>query len=105
MEPVSQHPFTPDVSFDGGDMDCGGGLLLMIRRHIHPMPRGGLLEFLSTDSSVESDLAAWPSLPCREFLSWRKSGSRRSYLVCKGTLSQRSSTPPTTFGGFAPPVT
>jgi hypothetical protein len=57
MEPVPQHPLVPDVSFDGGDLDCGGGLLLLIRRHIDPMERGGLLEILSTDASVEQESA------------------------------------------------
>ena len=31
MEPIDAHPLPPDVSFDGGDLDCGNGLLLLIR--------------------------------------------------------------------------
>ena len=58
MGPVEQHAHEPDVSFDGGDLDCGGGLLLLIRRHIDPLDRGGLLEILSTDSTVEVELPA-----------------------------------------------
>ena len=41
MEPAERHTYQPDVSFDGGDLDCGGGLLLLIRRHIDPMNQGG----------------------------------------------------------------
>src|SRR6185436_9902415 len=89
MEPVAQHLLAPDVSFDGGDMDCGGGLLLLIRRNIDPLPRGGLVEILSTDTSVEGDLPAWCRLTGNELVSWTKAGRQRSYLVCKGTLSER----------------
>jgi 5-methyltetrahydropteroyltriglutamate--homocysteine methyltransferase len=90
MNPVDQHPHAADVSFDGGDLDCGGGLLLLIRRHIDPMRRGGLLEILSTDASVEQDLPAWCRLTGNEFVSWLKNGAQRSYLVCKGSLSERA---------------
>ena len=53
MDPVERHPYEPDVSFDGGDLDCGNGLLLLIRQHIDPLERGQLLEFRSTEISVE----------------------------------------------------
>lgn len=89
MEPVSQHSFQPEVSFNGGDLDCGGGLLLLIRRHIDPLERGRLLEILSTDSSVEQDLPSWCRLTGNELVSWTRQGRERSYLVCKGRLSER----------------
>ncbi len=43
MEPVERHSFEPDASFDGGDLECGNGLLLLIRQHMDPLERGGLL--------------------------------------------------------------
>lgn len=90
MEPVDQHIHEPDASFDGGDLDCGGGLLLLIRRHIDPLEPGGLLEILSTDSTVEVELPAWCRLTGNELVSWTKSGGRRSFLVCKGAISGRN---------------
>ena len=90
MDPVDQHVYEPDASFDGGDLDCGGGLLLLIRRHIDPLERGGLLEILSTDSTVEIELPAWCRLTGNELVSWTRSGGRRSFLVCKGPLSGRN---------------
>ena len=84
MEPVERHEYEPQVSFDGGDLDCGGGLLLLIRRHIDPLEPGGLLEILSTDSTVEVELPAWCRLTKNEMLSWTKAGRQRSYLVSKG---------------------
>ncbi len=90
MDPVARHDFTPDVSFDGGNLDCGSGLLLLIRRHIDPMDRGGLLEILSTDRTVEVELPAWCRLTSNELVSWTRDGDRRSFLVCKGALAERA---------------
>ena len=89
MEPVEKHEHQPDVSFDGGDLDCGGGLLLLIRRNIDPLAPGGLLEILSTDSTVEVELPAWCRLTKNEMVSWTKEGRRRSYLVSKGPFVER----------------
>ena len=97
MEQVERHAYQPDVSFDGGDLDCGGGLLLLIRRHIDPLDPGGLLEILSTDSTVEVELPAWCRLTKNEMLSWTKEGRQRSYLVSKGPFVQRA--PTTAIGG------
>lgn len=86
MDPIGQHDYQPDVSFDGGDLDCGGGLLLLIRRNIDPLEPGGLLEILSTDSTVEVELPAWCRLTKNELVSWTKEGRQRSFLVSKGPL-------------------
>ena len=87
MDPVDRHPYTPDVSFDGGDLDCGSGLLLLIRRHIDPMERGSLLEILSTDSTVEVELPAWCRMTSNEMVSWTRVNGQRSFLVSKGPFS------------------
>ena len=90
MKPVATHNEQPDVSFDGGDLDCGNGLLLLIRKHIDPLPRGGLLEIRSTEISVDEDLPAWCRMTGNELVSWTKDGRQRSFLVCKGKLEERS---------------
>ncbi len=90
MEPVERHVYPPDVSFDGGDLDCGGGLLLLIRKHIDPLDTGGLLEILSTDSTVEVELPAWCRLTRNEMLSWTRQGRQRSFLISKGPFVERA---------------
>jgi 5-methyltetrahydropteroyltriglutamate--homocysteine methyltransferase len=92
LAPVGRHPYAPDVSFDGGNMDCGNGLLLLIRRHIDPLPPGGLLEIRSTEASVEEDLPAWCRLTSNEMVSWTRNGEQRSYLVSKGKFTPRAAT-------------
>lgn len=89
MQPIARHELAPDVSFDGGDLDCGNGLLLLIRKHIDPLPRGGLLEIRSTEISVDEDLPAWCRLTRNELVSWTKEGKQRSFLVSKGLLEER----------------
>ena len=86
-------PTVPDVSFDGGDLDCGNGLLLLIRKHIDPLPRGGLLGILSTEISVDEDLPAWCRMTGNELVSFIKDGKQRSFLVCKGKLEERGQQP------------
>jgi len=90
MEPVDGHAHVADVSFDGGDLDCGNGLLLLIRRHIDPMRPGQLLEIRSTETSVDEELPAWCRLTGNELVSWTKAGRQRSFLVCKGAFAARA---------------
>ncbi len=80
---TDRHPEQPAVSFDGGDLDCGNGLLLLIRRHIDPLDPGGLLEVRSTEPSVEDDLPAWARLTGNELVSAVRAGAVRSYLIRK----------------------
>jgi 5-methyltetrahydropteroyltriglutamate--homocysteine methyltransferase len=86
-----QHAYRPDSSFDGGDLDCGSGLLLLIRRHIDPLSSGQTLEIISTDNTVEVDLPAWCRMTNNELLSLeRRASGQNSFLVRKGALAGRS---------------
>lgn len=89
LEPVARHGETPDVSFDGGHLDCGSGLLLLIRKHLDPLAPGGLLEIRSTEISVQEDLPAWCRLTGNQLVSWTREGRRWSFLVAKGTFTPR----------------
>jgi len=73
----------PDASFDGAALDCGNGLLILIRKHLGPLNPGQVLEILSTDSTVEEDLPSWSRLTGNEILSKTKTLNQRSYLVRK----------------------
>ena len=77
MQPVERHPFA-DASFDGGDLDCGNGLLLLIRQHMDPMARGQLLEFRSTEISVDEDFPAWCRMTGNELVSFVRHGNERT---------------------------
>ena len=49
----------PDATIDGGDLDCGSGLLLIIRSAMVPIAAGGTLLVQSRELSVREDLPAW----------------------------------------------
>ncbi len=104
MTPSDHHAHAPDVSFDGGDLDCGNGLLLLIRKHIDPLARGQLLEILSTEATVESDLPAWCRMTRNELVSYTRRDRQFSFLVCKGSLSERQPTPEAVAPRTAPAI-
>ena len=82
-------PVRPDVTFDGGNLDCGSGLLLLIRKHIDPLARGQILEIRSTESSVEQDLPSWCRLTGNELVSSNRNAGTCSFLVCKGSRAEK----------------
>jgi uncharacterized OsmC-like protein/TusA-related sulfurtransferase len=49
----------PEGMCDGGDLDCGSGLLLIIRKAMEPVAAGAVLEVRSRERSVREDLPAW----------------------------------------------
>jgi len=89
MEYVDRHSWPADVSFDGGTLDCGSGLLLLIRKHIDPLQSGALLEIRSQESSVVEDLPAWCRLTKNDLVSCTRQAQEWSFLVCKGPFSGR----------------
>ena len=94
MQPVERPSLTADVSFDGGDLDCGNGLLLLIRQHMDPMARGQLLEFRSTEISVDEDFPAW----CRMTGNEGPSCCCMAKRAAKAKLAKQAKRPPTIRG-------
>jgi 5-methyltetrahydropteroyltriglutamate--homocysteine methyltransferase len=86
--------WVPTVTFDGGDLDCGSGLLLLIRQHLDPLREGELLEIRSTEISVDEDLPAWCRMTRNELVSQEKEGRQSRFLLAKGPF-----VPPKTMPG------
>src|SRR5215475_7605286 len=99
MDETAQPRYPPDASFNGGDLDCGSGLLLLIRKHIDPLARGQVLEIRSTEPSVEQDLPSWCRLTGNELISWSRDAGAWSFLVCKGSLADKAESPAPTRPG------
>jgi uncharacterized OsmC-like protein/TusA-related sulfurtransferase len=85
-EEVIQAPdnLEPDIVCDGGNLDCGSGLLLLIRKSMHQVPAGGILEIRSTEISVREDLPAWCRMTKNPYLGWRPTPVDNQYYVRKG---------------------
>jgi TusA-related sulfurtransferase/uncharacterized OsmC-like protein len=74
----------PDAVCDGGDLDCGSGLLLIIRNAMAPLAAGGVLEVRSREISVREDLPAWCRMVGHNLLGMQDSdGGYVHYLVRK----------------------
>lgn len=58
----------PDHRLDGGDLDCGSGLVLLIREHMLRVPEGGVLELRSRERTVCDDLPPWCRMVGHEYL-------------------------------------
>jgi hypothetical protein len=75
----------PDRVFDGGDMDCGSGLALLIRENMLQIPLGAVLELRSRDATVADDLPPWCRLSGHAFLGRLPGGPGESrYFMKRG---------------------
>lgn len=93
MVESSAHPYAASLAFDGGELDCGGGLLLLIRQHIDRLEPGELLEIRSRERSVTEDLPAWCRLTGNQLVSQLSTGREHSFLVCKGAFDPERAGP------------
>ncbi len=84
---------SPDLTVDGGDLDCGSGLLLIIRKAMNQLQEGQILEVDSTEISVREDLPAWCRMTRNEYLTAMDGGDRIKYLVRKGAGTSGWGTP------------
>ena len=78
---------TPDQMFDGGDLDCGSGLILLIRDAMLRVPEGGILEMRSRERTVADDLPPWCRMSGHEYLGSTAGDGCRRYFVRKGSVS------------------
>ena len=81
---TAESDLTPAATCDGGDLDCGSGLLLIIRNAMDPLPSGAVLEVRSREISVKEDLPAWCRLVGHDMLA-AKAGDvgSTSYFIRK----------------------
>ncbi len=83
-----------DVLIDGGDMDCGSGLLLLITRSMRRLAVGGRLGIRSEEPSVNVDLPVWADLvghPIEAQVAESEAGPWW-FVVSKQDMSQATST-------------
>ncbi|MCS6862876.1 MAG: OsmC family protein [Abditibacteriales bacterium] len=74
----------PSAVCEGGNLDCGSGLLLLIRKAMNQVPVGGVLEIRSTEISVKEDLPAWCRMTQNPYLGWQPAPDHHKYFVRKG---------------------
>lgn len=76
---------TADHMFDGGDLDCGSGLILLIRESMLKVPVDGILEMRSREPTVNDDLPPWCRMSGHEYLGKTVGNGYTRYFVRKGS--------------------
>lgn len=76
---------TPDAVFDGGDMDCGSGLILLIRENMLRIQPGEVLEMISREPTVGDELPAWCRMVGHTFLGSAAGESGTRFFLRRGT--------------------
>ncbi|WP_342433950.1 OsmC family protein [Neobacillus sp. FSL H8-0543] len=75
----------PHAVCDGGDLDCGSGLLLIIKKAMDPLLNGEILEVRSRERTVAGDLPAWCRMVNHEFLGSEPGDNTTRYFIKKGS--------------------
>jgi len=73
----------PDYVFDGGDLDCGSGLVLLIRENMQNVPLGGILEMRSREATVCDELPPWCRMVGHEYLGLLGTPNQARYFIRK----------------------
>lgn len=76
--------YTAERMCDGGDLDCGSGLLLIIKKNMDLLTSGQVLEVRSRERTVADDLPAWCRMVDHVFLGSEAHENYTSYYVKKG---------------------
>lgn len=71
----------PDHVFDGGDLDCGSGLILLIRENMLRVPEQGIFEMRSREPTVRGDLPPWCRMVGLEYLGHLEGEGFTRYFV------------------------
>lgn len=80
--------FEPHGVCDGGDLDCGSGLLLIIKKAMDPLSSGEILEVRSRERTVADDLPAWCRMVNHEFLGSEPGDNTMRYFIRKGSAQE-----------------
>ncbi|MFJ7728088.1 sulfurtransferase TusA family protein [Neobacillus sp. NPDC097160] len=75
----------PHAVCDGGDLDCGSGLLLIIKKAMDPLLDGQILEVRSRERTVAEDLPAWCRMVEHGFLGSEPGENTTRYFIRKGS--------------------
>lgn len=89
MDPIKDlESLKPEHVFDGGDLECGSGLVLLIREHMQKVPLGGILEMRSLEPSVCDDLPPWCRMVGHDYLGMIGTKDNARYFIQKNETAK-----------------
>ena len=77
----------PDHVFEGGDLDCGSGLILLIRENMLRVPDQGILEMRSREPTVKNDLPPWCRMVGHAYLGFLEGEGFTRYFIRRSLSS------------------
>jgi uncharacterized OsmC-like protein len=80
-ETIDMGSLRADHVFDGGDLDCGSGLILLIRENMLKVPEHGIFEMRSREPTVKSDLPPWCRMVGLEYLGFLEAEGFTRYFI------------------------
>lgn len=83
----------PERVFDGGDLDCGSGLILLIRENMLQVPAGEILEMRSREPTVNDDLPPWCRMAGHVYLGRLEGPGYVRYFLRRGALKADQAAP------------
>ena len=87
MDEASLRALEPTHLMDGGDLDCGSGLVILIRENMQQVQPGDVLELRSVEVTVESDLPPWCRMVGHDYLGALPGDTpkQKRYFVRRGS--------------------
>lgn len=79
----------PVEILDGGDLDCGSGLVLLLRDTMLKVPPGEVLELRSRETTVRSDLPPWCEMVGHELLGTLSGDGCDRFFIRRGERSAK----------------
>jgi hypothetical protein len=77
---------------DGGDLDCGSGLVLLLRDRMLEVPLGEVLELRSREPTVRGDLPPWCEMVGHDYLGELPGEDGARYFIRRGEKAAGDST-------------
>jgi uncharacterized OsmC-like protein/TusA-related sulfurtransferase len=87
-EEINLESIIPDHIFEGGDLDCGSGLVLLIRESMQKVPVGGIMEMRSREPSVCEDLPPWCRMVGHDYLGIIGTPKQARYFIRKNAAAK-----------------
>jgi hypothetical protein len=82
---ASLETLEPAVTLEAGDLDCGSGLVLLIREAMAEVPETGVLEMTSREPTVRDELPPWCGMVGHDFLGELPGDGCTRYFIRRGT--------------------
>ena len=75
----------PASVLEAGDLDCGSGLVLLLRETMAAVPEGAVLEMKSREPTVRDELPPWCDMVGHEFLGELEGEDCARYFIKRGS--------------------